>query len=83
MRVDEAAVQVMREQRRPRAWYGDPDLLHAIAERAGLAQSHPLNTIATVLACLSKSPLFKRVGYIQHMGRKYPLFAVANEERRL
>ena len=78
MRIDEAAVQVMRERRVSFAWYGNPDLLHEIADLAGHKQTHPLNTIGAVLSCLSKSPKFKRSGQIEHMGRKYPIFALAD-----
>ena len=77
MRTDEAAVQVMRERGVRCAWYGNPDLMHAIADRAGYKSYHPMNVIGAVLSNLGKSPMFKRTGYIEHMGRKYPVYEVA------
>lgn len=77
MRTDEAAVQVMREQGAKIAWSGNPDLIHEIAERAGYKRAHPLNVIGAVMSNLGKSPMFKRAGYIKHMGHKYPVYEVA------
>ena len=74
MRVDEAAAQVVRERGARAVWYGNPDLLHDIADRAGIAHSHPLNTISTVLSQVARSPLFARAGRIEHMGRRYPVY---------
>ena len=73
MRTDEAAIEVMREKERERVWYGDPDLIADIAERAGHRVTHPLNRSAAVMGTLAKSPRFKRVGHIEHLGRRYPV----------
>lgn len=76
MRTDQAALQVLAEKSRTRVWYGDPDLVADIAERAGHnPHSHPLNRSAAVIGALGKSPLFERVGVIRHLGRAYPVYA--------
>ena len=64
----------MREQGELRVWRGHPDLLHDIYDRAARRGSHPINVAASVLSCLAKSPKFRRVGYITHMGHKFPVF---------
>jgi hypothetical protein len=74
MRTDDAAIEVMREKGRATVWYGDPDLIANIAERAGHNPlSHPLNRSAAVMRALALSPKFKLAGYIEHLGHKYPV----------
>lgn len=76
MRTDQAALQVLAETGRKRVWYGDPDLVADIAERAGHdPNSHPLNRSAAVVGALAKSALFECVGVIRHEGRAYPVYA--------
>lgn len=75
MRIDEAGRAVMLERGVRHCWYGDPDLIHEIAHRAGVCKgSHPLNRSASVVGALAKSPLFKRSGFIRHLGRNYPVY---------
>lgn len=73
MRTEDAALQVMREQNRPRIWAGDPDLVLDVADKAGHKPGHPINRIAAVMSALAKSKKFKRVGRIEHMGHRYPV----------
>lgn len=75
MRTDDAAIAVMREKGRKHVWYGDPDLIADIAERAGHEPTHPLNRSAAVMSALAKSPRFERLGAIEHLGHRYPLLA--------
>jgi hypothetical protein len=79
MRTDSAALEVLAETGRQHVWYGDPDLVADIAERAGHKPSHPLNRSAAVMCALAKSPLFWRKGSIEHMGRHYPVYAPKKE----
>lgn len=74
MRTDDAALQVMHERQKTHIWYGDPDALHEIAERAGYKSAHPLNVLATVMSQLSRSEKFRLVGQLAHKGRGYPVF---------
>ena len=77
MRIDDAALQVMKEQDTGLIWYGHPQLCHDVAARAGCGNGHPLNIIGKVLSALSWSPKFRRSGYITHLGRRYPTFKPA------
>lgn len=74
MRTEDAALQVMAEKGRKHVWYGDPDLIAEIAERAGHKPAHPLNRSAAVVCALAKSKKFRRMGTIEHMGRRYPIY---------
>jgi hypothetical protein len=57
VRVCDAAVEVLRETNNPAVMWGDVWLLHAIADRAGLAESrYPSHRERRVLAALTKQP---------------------------
>lgn len=65
---------VMREHDRTCVWYGDPQLCQDIYSRWGGQHTHPLNTIATVVSALARSKMWRRDGYISHLGRRYPVY---------
>lgn len=73
MKIDDAAIDVMREHAMEYIWYGHPDVLHDIAIRAGCKATHPINVLATVMSQLARSEKFEFAGHIEHMGRKYPV----------
>lgn len=77
MRIDLSAKEVCIEKGERFVWYGNPQLCHDIYTRSGRTKAiHPLNVISSVLIALSKSKLWVRTGYINHMGRDYPVFEV-------
>lgn len=71
------ALEVMRERGCSVLWYGNPDLLHEIADRAGFKRSHPLNRTAAVVRVVGQSDEFKASGFIRHLGRRYPCYRPA------
>lgn len=75
MKTDQAAIEILREKGRTSVWYGDPDLIGDIAERAGYKPMHPLNRSAAVVGCLAKSTLFECKGFVQHLGRRYNVYS--------
>lgn len=76
-RVDEVALRVMREQGHNAIWYGNPDLICEISEKAGCKQGHPLNKSAAVMQAIARSPKFKKDGFIRHLGRRYNVYIPA------
>lgn len=80
--IAQVAWEVMKEEEMELIWYGHPDIIHVIYGRWQLknnnpkSNAHPINAIATVLAQLSKSCLFQHWGYINHLGRDYPVFKI-------
>ena len=81
MKIADAALVVMREQGEDHCWYGFPDLIADIYERSGGSQDvHPLNRSAAVMGALARSPLFRKMGYIRHLGRRYPVYEIARQE---
>lgn len=78
MRIDDAALEILREQKEKRVWYGDPQLCHDIYTRSGLKKAyHPINVISAVVAALGRSPKWRRVGYINHLRHDYPVYEPA------
>lgn len=75
-RIADVAVDVCRKQSKTYVWYGDPQLCQDIYADAGFRTRHPLNQIAAVVSQLARSPKWKRAGYIEHLGRKYPVYQV-------
>lgn len=74
-RLADIALEVCREQGRLYVWYGNPQLCHDIYDRSGRTQgAHPLNVIASVVSACAKSSKWRSVGYITHLGRKYPVY---------
>ena len=78
MKVAEAAELVMRDRGASTCWYGDPDLIQEIAERAGVKARHPLSRSAAVVGALARSPRFTLAGYIRHLGHRYPVYQLAS-----
>ena len=74
VRLDDVALEIARKNGRSCVWYGDPQLCQDIYSAFGGVHTHPLNTIATVISTLGRSPKWKRTGYIVHLGRKYPVY---------
>ena len=72
----EIAALVMREHGCSVLWYGNRNLLHEIANRAGFKPGHPLNRTASVVRVVGRSGLFEAAGYIRHLGRRYPCYRV-------
>lgn len=75
----DVAVQVMTERGQYLIWYGDPDMSHEIAERfygKDRKSRHPLNVTAGVIQSCAKSKLFKKSGYIEHLGKHYPVYEI-------
>jgi hypothetical protein len=79
----DVALIVMREHGRTCVWYGDPQLCQDIYTRWGGKHTHPLNTIATVIASLARSKKWRRDGYISHIGRRYPVYTPNTEASNL
>lgn len=78
IKVAEAARDYMIENDIELIYAGTFGALHDIADRAGKFQkSHPLNVIAGVMSCIGKSPLFKKAGQIEHLGRYHPVYKLA------
>lgn len=76
MKIEDIAREVATE-RGCMLWYGNYGILEEIAERYyGRDHMHPINRIATVLSQISRSKYFELVGYINHLGRDYPVFKV-------
>lgn len=81
MKIEQVAKELMQETSTTYLWYGNPDFVQRVYRRykKNIGQSdfkptHPLNEIATVLSQVSRGRLFKRTGYINHLGRDYPVF---------
>lgn len=75
MKIADAALEVMREQNAEHCWYGTPDLVCEIYERAkGKKWVHPLNKSMAVVGALARSEKFEFIGEIEHMGRHYPVY---------
>jgi len=70
-KLADIAYVVMREKLISTIWYGNPDLIHEIAERAGKQYRHPITCSASVLSSIAKSDKFQYAGFIRHGGRKY------------
>lgn len=80
MKIEDVALEVCREQPATHVWYGNPQLCQDIYARAKLKQAkHPLNQIAAVVSALGRSRKWKREGYINHLGRKYPVYLPVSE----
>ena len=75
-KIDEIALYLLRKNNTSSIWYGNPELCQAIHReyKSHNTSNHPLNQIAAVLSALSRSKLFTKTGYINHLGRKYPVF---------
>jgi hypothetical protein len=82
VKIADAALQVLREEGARHVWYGTPDLVATIAERAGVKARHPLNRSAAVIGALRRSTLFRCMGRIRHGGRTYPVFEPAQPARQ-
>ncbi|MEQ9223785.1 MAG: hypothetical protein RJQ08_11740 [Salinisphaeraceae bacterium] len=65
------AIEVLREFDCSLVWYGHPNLLHEIADRAGFRRGHPLNRTAAVVRVVGQSDRFEFAGVIRHLGREY------------
>lgn len=76
MRTDDIAIQVMEEMGCSLVWYGNPNLLHEIADRAGFQGHHPLNRTAAVVRVIAQSPKFEHSGFIRHLGRRYNTYRI-------
>ena len=75
MKIAEAAREHMLETGMEMIYTGTFGDLHAVANRANKLQgAHPLNLIACVMSCIGKSDLFRKSGYIEHLGRHYPVY---------
>lgn len=79
LKTEEAAVAVLTEQGYSNVWYGCPQLIADIADRAGYKSMHPLNRSAAVIGALAKSKKFRFLGRHEHLGRKYPVYEMKTE----
>lgn len=75
---------VMKERDQKLIWYGDPDLCHEAYERVheGKNNKHPLNVISGVIQSCAKSKLFFKSGYIEHLGRHYPVYEIKSNDSK-
>lgn len=81
--IDEAAVEVCREQGHTSIWYGDFGLCHDIYDRTGRRNNkHPINIISAVMSAIGRSNHWYRVGRINHLGRWYPVYAMTPEAEK-
>ena len=75
--IAEHMADIMNEEGQEIVWYGDLDILHECADRAGSKDrvrvnsrrnTHPMTLMQKVLAGLDRSDLFEK-SYIKHIGR--------------
>lgn len=76
--IAEHVIEVMTEHQCRIIWYGNLDLIHEIAGRAGMS-GHPLNINNRVLSALDGHHRFKK-GYIKHIGRPARSFTLLDEK---
>lgn len=83
MSIAQVLKEVMIETNTPVVWYGDPDILHVVANRSGIydrsKDHHPLSIFQRVLNAAERSHLFDK-GYIKHAGRQYRSFQLKSDE---
>lgn len=74
-RIEDVALELLKRDGSRFVWYGNPQLAQDIY-RAAInpnGGSHPINEISAVMTALAKSKKWKLAGYINHLGRNYPL----------
>lgn len=78
IKIANIAVEVMKEKCIDHLYYGNSWLFYQIALRfyGPSINKHLLNVISTVLRCASRSELFEKVGFINHLGVDYPVFKI-------
>lgn len=76
-KLADVAVKVAADRGIKSLWYGNPELCQDIYDEWGGSHTHPLNSIATVMSAVARSSKWEQAGYINHMGRNYPVYQLA------